>query len=267
MKIAQIQTADGQNIYATPSGNKWFRCEGDLHSGWTQTEQIVKVHRFLPPISPAVIFGIGLNYRAHAEEMGSPLPDFPVVFMKNISAVTGHGEPIFLPRHLNSDAVDYEVELAVVIGKTAKNVPEEKALEYVAGYAVGNDVSARDWQKIFGGGQWSRGKSFDSFCPLGPVMVTADEIPDPNRLPIRMTLNDEVVQDSNTSDQIFTVEQLISFLSGSTTLLPGTIILTGTPPGVGAGKKPPVYLKAGDRLQAEIEGIGSLQNNVIEESP
>ncbi len=267
MKIAQIQTADGQSLYATPVDNKWYGCEGDLHSGWTQTETRIEPHRFLPPVQPTVIIGIGLNYRAHAEEVGKPLPDFPVVFFKNLSAVNGHGQPIVLPRHLKSDAVDYEVELAVIIGKTAKNVPEEKALEYVAGYAVANDVSARDWQNIYGGGQWSRAKSFDTFCPLGPVMVTADEIPDPNILPLRMTLNGEVVQDSNTSDQIFTVQQLITFLSGSTTLLPGTVILTGTPPGVGAGKNPPVYLKAGDRLQAEIEGIGSLQNDVIEEAP
>jgi 2-keto-4-pentenoate hydratase/2-oxohepta-3-ene-1,7-dioic acid hydratase in catechol pathway len=154
----------------------------------------------------------------------------------------------------------------VVIGRAAKNVPKERALEYVLGYTCANDVSARDWQKEFGGSQWCRGKTFDTFCPLGPCLVTADELTEPNKLSIRTVLNGEVMQDWNTDDMIFDVPTLIEFLSGSTTLLPGTVVLTGTPHGVGMARKPPVWLKAGDRLTIEIEKIGSLTNPVVDEA-
>jgi 2-keto-4-pentenoate hydratase/2-oxohepta-3-ene-1,7-dioic acid hydratase in catechol pathway len=153
--------------------------------------------------------------------------------------------------------------LAVVIGKECKNVTADDALDYVLGYSCANDVSARDWQLKFGGGQWLRGKAFDTFCPLGPVLTTADEIPDPNDLEIKTTLNGDVVQDWNTSDMIFSVRQLVSFLSGSTTLAPGTVILTGTPHGVGMAAKPPRWLRPGDRVTVEIERIGKLTNPVV----
>jgi 2-keto-4-pentenoate hydratase/2-oxohepta-3-ene-1,7-dioic acid hydratase in catechol pathway len=166
---------------------------------------------------------------------------------------------------LKSDEVDYECELAVVIGRAGKNISRQKALSHVAGYTCANDVSARDWQIKRGGTQWCRGKSFDTFCPLGPCLVTPDEIPDPNALRIRTTINGEVRQDWNTNDMIFDVPALIEFLSGSTTLLPGTVILTGTPHGVGMAQKPPRWLQPGDSVSVEIEGIGTLTNPVASE--
>lgn len=168
-------------------------------------------------------------------------------------------------RHARSDEVDYECELAVVIGKRCKNVPREKALDYVLGYTCANDVSARDWQLKWGGSQWCRAKSFDTFAPLGPCLVTSDEIPDPNALRIKTTLNGQTVQDSTTRDMIFDVPTIIEFLSGNTTLLPGTLILTGTPQGIGMASKPPRYLNSGDSVTIEIEKIGALTNPVIEE--
>ena len=161
--------------------------------------------------------------------------------------------------------MDYEAELAVVIGKAAKNVTRENALSHVLGYTCANDVSARDWQKEGGGSQWCRGKSFDTFCPLGPWLVTPDEIPNPNALHISTKVNGETLQDSSTGDMIFDVATLIEFLSGSTTLLPGTVILTGTPSGVGMARTPPRWLQAGDTVTVEIEKIGALTNPVTEE--
>jgi len=184
-----------------------------------------------------------------------------VIFIKANSSVIGPEEMILLP-HVGPDQVDYEAELAVIIGRKAKNISREEALEYVLGYTCANDVSARDWQIEKQKKQWSRGKSFDTFCPLGPCLVTRDEIPDPNRLAIRSILNGRVMQDSNTSDMIFDVQTLVSDLSQSLTLLPGTTILTGTPGGVGFTRKPPVFLKDGDRITIEIERIGSLSNRV-----
>jgi len=160
---------------------------------------------------------------------------------------------------------DYECELAVIIGRTCKNVARERALDYVLGYTCANDVSARDWQIKWGGSQWCRGKTFDTFCPLGPCLVTSDEIPNPNSLAIKTILNGQAMQDWNTNDMIFDVPTLIEFLSGSTTLLPGTVILTGTPHGVGAARTPQVFLKAGDTVTIEIERIGALTNPVIDE--
>ena len=164
--------------------------------------------------------------------------------MKSPAAVQNPGDPIQLPRHLRSDEVDYECELAVVIGRPCKNVSRDRALEYVLGYTCANDVSARDWQGKWGGSQWCRGKTFDTFAPLGPCLVTPDEIPNPNALAIKLDVNGEVLQDWNTDDMIFDVPTLIEFLSGSTTLLPGTVILTGTPHGVGFARKPPRWLQA-----------------------
>jgi 2-keto-4-pentenoate hydratase/2-oxohepta-3-ene-1,7-dioic acid hydratase in catechol pathway len=188
-----------------------------------------------------------------------------VLFFKNPSALQHPDEPIILPRWLTSTKVDYECELAVVIGKRAKNVPRERALEYVFGYTCANDVSARDWQKEGGGTQWCRGKSFDTFAPLGPRLVTTEDLPNPQALRIRTIVNGETLQDCSTGDMIFDVATLIEFLSGSTTLLPGTVILTGTPQGVGVARNPPRFLHAGDKVTIDIEGIGALTNPVIDE--
>ena len=185
--------------------------------------------------------------------------------MKSTASVQHPGAPIWIPRFLQSDEVDYECELAVVIGRTCKNVTRKQALDCVLGYTCANDVSARDWQIKRGSSQWSRGKSFDTFCPLGPRLVTRDEIPNPNALALRTLLNGAAVQDWNTSDMIFDVPALIEFLSGSTTLLAGTVILTGTPQGVGMAQKPPRWLRPGDRVSIEIEKIGVLTNPVEDE--
>jgi len=186
--------------------------------------------------------------------------------MKSPGAVQNPGDPIVLPVHLRSDEVDYECELAVVIGKRCKNVSKANALDYVLGYTCANDVSARDWQGKWGGTQWCRGKTFDTFAPLGPALVLKDEIPDPAALKIKTVLNGQVMQDWRTDDMIFDVPTLIEFLSGSTTLLPGMVILTGTPHGVGFARKPPVFMKAGDSITVEIDKIGALTNPVVLES-
>jgi len=220
--------------------------------------------RLLAPVDPPNIICIGLNYAAHAKEGGHEPPARPVVFTKLTSTLNHPGRPIRIPKcQMDGPEVDYECELAVVIGRPARNVSQEDALKHVFGYCCGNDVSARSWQKNGGGGQWVRGKGFDTFCPLGPCLVTADEIPDPQNLAIKTTLNGQVMQDSSTADMIFSVKALIAFLSQDTTLLPGTVILTGTPQGVGFARKPPVWLKAGDEVVVEVEGIGKLVNSVV----
>ncbi len=266
MRIIRYQDAAGQVKFAAQQPDGTAReITGDLFGRYEVTSRPADVRKLLAPIDPKGILCIGLNYRRHAAEGNAAIPKWPVLFMKTVSAVQNPGDPILLPRHLRSEQVDYECELAVVIGRRAKNVPRASALEYVLGYTCGNDVSARDWQKEMGGGQWCRGKTFDTFCPLGPALVTADEIPNPNALSIRTVLNGEVMQDWNTEDMIFDVPALIEFLSGSTTLLPGMVILTGTPHGVGMARKPPVWLKAGDELTVEIEKIGALTNPVQDE--
>jgi 2-keto-4-pentenoate hydratase/2-oxohepta-3-ene-1,7-dioic acid hydratase in catechol pathway len=184
--------------------------------------------------------------------------------MKPTTAVIGHSDPICLPRACeHGPEVDYEAELAVVIGRTTRDVSAEQALDYVLGYTAACDVSARRWQKHAGGGQWIRGKSFDSFCPLGPTLVTADEIPDPQALDLGCRINGKTLQQGSTADMIFSVAELIAFLSRDTTLLPGTLILTGTPAGVGFARKPPVFLAAGDQVEVEIDLIGILSNPVV----
>jgi 2-keto-4-pentenoate hydratase/2-oxohepta-3-ene-1,7-dioic acid hydratase in catechol pathway len=267
MRIVRYQDRSGQTGHAAEQpGGGLHKIAGDIFGEWQVTTEPADVRKILAPVAPAVIFAIGLNYRKHAAETGAKLPDFPVVFMKNIAAVQNPGDPIVLPRHLQSDEVDYECELAVVIGKRCRNASRTNALEHVLGYTCANDVSARDWQKRRSGGQWCRAKSFDTFCPLGPALVTADEIPDPNALDIRTVINGEVLQESNTRDMIFDVPYLIEFLSGSTTLLPGTVILTGTPSGVGMARTPPRWLKPDDSVTVDIEKIGALVNPVLPEA-
>lgn len=266
MKIIRYEDAAGKVKFAGEgAGGNQFEIEGTIFGKYQQTNRRADVRRLLAPIVPVNIICIGLNYRKHAAEGGKPEPEHPVVFMKATTTLQNPGAPIQLPMHLKSDEVDYECELAVVIGKRAKNVSKSKALEHVLGYTCANDVSARDWQGRLGGSQWCRGKTFDTFCPLGPCLVTSDEITNPNSLPIRTIINGEVLQDWNTNDMIFDVATLIEFLSGSTTLLPGTVILTGTPHGVGFAKTPPRWLKPGDKVDIEIGGIGTLSNPVENE--
>lgn len=266
MKIIRFLDSSGTPSYAAQQADGSARViKGDIFGDFLVSETVADVAKLLAPVQPTAILCIGLNYKFHAEESGAAIPEHPVLFMKSPGAVQNPGDPILLPMHLKSNSVDYECELALVIGKAAKNVRKDEALEYVLGYTAANDVSARDWQKNGGGGQWCRGKTFDTFCPLGPVLVTPDELPNPNALAIKTVLNGETVQDWNTNDMIFDVPTLIEFLSGSTTLLPGTVILTGTPHGVGMARKPPLWMKSGDSVSIEIEGIGTLTNPVLEE--
>lgn len=266
MKIVRIQSTAGDVCLASQRADGSFeQLTGSLFEGLTPTGKTVVATKLLAPLDPAAILCIGLNYRKHAEEGKQAIPPHPVLFMKTTTAVQNPGDPIVLPRKLRSDKVDYECELAVIIGKRCHNVSRADALSHVLGYSCANDVSARDWQKEGGGGQWCRGKTFATFCPLGPCLVTADEIPNPNALQIRTILNGNSMQDWNTNDMIFDVPTLIEFLSASTILAPGTVILTGTPHGVGAARTPPVFLQPGDSVTIEIENIGSLTNPVIEE--
>jgi 2-keto-4-pentenoate hydratase/2-oxohepta-3-ene-1,7-dioic acid hydratase in catechol pathway len=267
MKIIRYSDSQGRiHLGAQHANGTTTRLEGDLFGTRRDTGEKAEIGKLLAPLVPADIVCIGLNYRRHAEEGNQPIPEYPVVFMKTSSTCTNPGDPIVLPRKLRSDAVDYECELAVVIGKPCHNVSKADALQYVLGYMCANDVSARDWQIKKGGSQWCRGKTFATFAPLGPCLVTADEIPNPNALQIKTVLNGQTMQDWNTNDMIFDVPTLIEFLSGSTLLSPGTVILTGTPHGVGAARKPPVFLQGGDTVTIEIEKIGALTNPVVEEN-
>ena len=217
----------------------------------------VRLHA--PVLNPQKIIGIGLNYSDHAAETGAEIPEKPIIFAKYANTLVGQGDAIRIPSI--TQKADYEVELAVVIGRAAKNVSEAEALDYVFGYTNCNDVSSRDLQ-FSEGGQWTRSKSIDTFCPVGPYIATRDEVPDPQALSLRCTLNGEVMQEGTTSKMIFSVAELISFLSQGMTLLPGDIITTGTPPGVGAARDPQVFLKPGDEVTVEVEGLGSLTNPV-----
>ncbi len=217
--------------------------------------------RWLPPVAePGKIFCIGLNYRDHAIETGSPIPGEPIVFSKFTTAIIGPEQAVLLPQVAHE--VDYEAELVVVIGRGGRNISAETAMQHVAGYTVGNDVSARDWQKGRPGGQWLLGKTPDTFAPIGPYLVTADEVGDPHDLQIQLRLNGETVQNSRTKELIFRVDQLIAHISKLITLSPGDLIFTGTPPGVGAARKPPLFLKPGDVMEVEIEHVGLLRNPV-----
>lgn len=206
---------------------------------------------------------IGKNYADHAREMGGEPPEIPVVFSMFPSAIIGPGDNVVLPRI--SSQVDYEAELVVVIGKPGRHIARERAMDHVFGYCCGNDISARDWQKGKPGGQWLLGKTFDTFAPLGPFLVTKDEVKDPHQLDVCCRLNGEVMQISNTSKLIFQIDFLISHLSQFITLAPGDLIFTGTPPGVGAGRKPPLFLKPGDTVEVEIESVGVLANPIVAE--
>lgn len=262
MKIARILDQDNQLVMAVQEGDRLFEVEGEPGAGQMNvSDEPVVPREFLPPVSPRVIYCIGVNYVDHAREGGHALPDHPVVFMKNLAAAVGHQQPVRIPE-VCDDEVDYEGELAVIISRPCKNVPPEEALNHVLGFTIANDITARIWQKQKGGTQWCRGKGFDTFCPLGPWLVTPDEIPDPGRLSIKTTLNGEIKQDDTTANMIFDVPTLIGFLSQDTTLLPGTVILTGTPQGIGWARDPRCCLKSGDIVSVEISGLGTLTNPV-----
>ena len=234
-----------------------------VHSPQAGTVLDMEKAKLLAPIPrPPKIICIGLNYRDHAAEARMQIPDVPTVFSKYATSVTGHGSPIVLPR--NSVKPDYEAEFAAVIGKGGRHIPEDRWHEHVFGYTILNDVSARDFQMATS--QWMMGKTFDTFAPMGPVIVTADEIADPHNLRIALRLNGETLQDSNTSNLIFGLGKLIAHLSSVFTLEPGDVISTGTPAGVGFARKPPVWLQPGDEVAVEVEGIGTLVNPVVAEA-
>lgn len=219
--------------------------------------------RLGPPVCrPSKILCIGLNFRDHAAETGADIPAEPVLFFKASSALCGPDDPLVIPR--GATKVDWEVELAFVVGRVARYVPEERGLEHVAGYALHNDYSERSFQ-LERGGQWSKGKSADTFAPLGPFLATRDEIADPQDLPMWLKVNGEIRQQSNTRQQVFGVGTVLSYLSCFMTLLPGDVVSTGTPPGVALGMKPtPVYLKAGDEVELGIDGLGTSRQHVVE---
>jgi 2,4-diketo-3-deoxy-L-fuconate hydrolase len=227
--------------------------------GWGHRFDRKEVRLAAPIPRPGKIICIGLNYRDHAAESGMEIPKSPVIFSKFSSCAIGPNAPVIIPD--GSTQSDYEAELAFVIGRKAKNVSRKDALDYVFGYTNFNDVSARDFQ--FADGQWQRGKSCETFAPMGEFVTTADEISDPQNLSIKLRLNGNVMQDSNTCQMIFGVAELVEFLSRYVTLEPGDVVATGTPPGVGFARKPPVYLKDGDAVEVEIEGLGVLSNSVV----
>lgn len=262
MKIVRYRY-DGQTRYGIVEGDRVFPCDGDPFTKLTKSQKaldLVSV-RILAPVSPPNILCLGLNYRKHADEGGMPYPAEPMLFIKATTALCGPGDPIVLPEAYQ-DSIDYEVELVIVIGKKAKNISEEEVPRVVLGYTIGNDVSNRSAQ--FSDGQFARGKSHDTFCPIGPSIVTDL---DGDNLNLSCRLDGQTMQDSNTSDMIFSCSRIVSYLSNSLTLLPGTIIMTGTPSGVGITRKPPITLKAGQTVECRIEGIGVLTNPVVGPNP
>jgi 2-keto-4-pentenoate hydratase/2-oxohepta-3-ene-1,7-dioic acid hydratase in catechol pathway len=286
MRLATIRTAAGPRA-AVLEGDSWV----DLHAsdpalpgsvrellaaGAEGLREAARVSRsgaavryvreavpLLPPIvDPPKIICLGLNYRDHAAETGARLPREPILFSKYATALIGHEAAIVLPAV--SQEVDYEAELVAVIGKQGRPATEEEAWGYVAGYTIGHDVSARDWQLKKDGKQWLAGKTFDTFAPTGPWLVTADEVPDPHNLSIRLRLNGQTLQDSSTREMIFQIGTIVAHLGKIFTLQPGDLIFTGTPPGVGMARLPPVFLKPGDVVEIEISGLGLLRNRVVQ---
>ena len=257
MKLFRLRDENSDTLLAVEVDCALRRVEGEWPGAYEVTDRAVVAAEILAPLDPPAIFAIGRNYRAHAAETDSDVPDHPVVFAKAITSVIGTGRPIVLPA-VGPDCVDYEAELAVVIGRTCRNVPAADARDVILGFTVANDVSARDWQKALG--QWVRAKSFDTFCPLGPCIETDL---DPADVRVRSTLNGQVMQDARTSELIFSVNRLIEFVSADLTLRAGTVILTGTPAGVGMARTPQVFLRPGDTITCSVEGIGELSNPVV----
>ncbi|KAH0605074.1 uncharacterized protein H6S33_005056 [Morchella sextelata] len=242
--------------------------EGDIfNANHNVTEKIMDIRKLLSPLALEDIKTVrclGLNYAQHAKESNMPIPKFPVVFYKPVTSIAGPSDPIPVHTIVQSDpGLDYECELVAIIGKEAKDVSEDKALEYVLGYTVGNDVSHREWQLKKGGGQWSLGKGFDGWAPMGPAIISPKLIQDPQNLRISTKVNGKTMQDSSTADMIFSVAKTIAFLSQGTTLVPGDILFTGTPQGVGMGKTPQQWLNDGDVVEIDLEGVGSIKNKVV----
>ena len=260
MKIIRF-LYEGRQEYGIVEEGLIYRCKGDPFSGLNKTADTVKPDavRLLAPVSPPNIICLGLNYKKHADEARMAYPPAPLIFLKTTTALCGPGDPIVLPRAYR-DSIDYEAELVIVIGKRAKNISEDDVPGVVLGYTVGNDVSNRAAQ--FKDGQWARGKSYDTFCPIGPAIETDV---DGDNLDITCRIDGVAMQASNTSDMIFPCRRIVSYLSECMTLLPGTVILTGTPQGVGYTRKPPVFLKAGQTVECSIWGIGTLSNPVVDE--
>jgi 2-keto-4-pentenoate hydratase/2-oxohepta-3-ene-1,7-dioic acid hydratase in catechol pathway len=264
MKIIRFVSEDRKVFYGEYSPTRPDSAkviEGDIPGSCRITGTEARIMQWLAPIPAVNILALGINYKKHGDETAMSAPSQPVLFIKATSSLTGHESPILLPA-AGASQVDYEAELAVVIGRQAKNISPGETMDYILGYTCANDVSARDWQFDKQKGQWARGKSFDTFCPLGPWIVTKDEIENPDDLGIRCLLNGVTVQEARTSEMIFNVPAIVSNLSRSMTLLPGTVILTGTPAGVGFTRQPPLFLKSGDRVSVEIEKIGTLTNPV-----
>ena len=262
MRFVRFRTKDNQVSFGVVEDDSVRAVKGDIFGDWEKSADTLSIGdvTLLAPVAPPNIIAIGLNYRKHAEEGGSKIPTAPVIFIKASSALCHPNAPIGLPA-MAPNEVDYEAELVIIIGKAAKKVSEKDAHKYILGYTCGNDVSARDCQLRLDQ-QWARGKSFDTFAPLGPWIETDL---DADNCDIRLRLNGKIMQESNTSDMIFGVAQLVSYLSRCMTLRPGTAIMTGTPAGVGFARKPAVFLKSGDEVEVEIEGIGVLKNGVVKE--
>jgi len=243
-------------------GEKYFNAAKKVLASDKHRVPLSEVKLRAPVLNPDKIICVGLNYTDHAIESNMAIPKEPVLFAKFPNTIIGPEETIIKPKESNE--VDYEVEMVVVIGKKGHHIKEAEARSYIAGYTVGHDVSARDWQLKKAGGQWTIGKTFDTFAPIGPAIVTSESGFDPHNAGIRCLVNGETVQNSNTNQLIFTVDQLVSYISQVITLTPGDLIFTGTPPGVGFARKPPLFLKHGDTVICEIDGIGSLKNPVYE---
>lgn len=269
MKIIRAKNASGNVGYFEWLGDlRGRRLEGSVYGDYQVNEIAEDLTELLAPVEPTVIVGIAQNYRDHIAEMKGKIAEavaYPVYFMKLPGSLQAPDKPIFLPVNAGSTQVDFEAELAVVIGRECRNVPVDSAKDYILGYTCANDVTARDWQKQWGGGQFCRAKSFDGFCPLGPCIVTADEFANPDDCMVRGYLNGELMQEASTKDLIASISEIIAFLSSSSTLPVGTVILTGTPAGVGMARTPPVFLKEGDVYRVEIDGIGALENPVEKE--
>jgi len=261
MRIARFAAKNGQVKYGVVEGESIRAIQGDILGSWKASGRAVPLGEVTlrAPVDPSNIIALGRNYAEHAKEGAADIPAAPAVFLKATSAVTHPGSPILLPK-MAPNQVDYEAELAVIIGKAASNVREEDALQYVFGYTCGNDVSARDCQR--GDLQWARAKSFNTFAPLGPWMET--EL-DAGHCPIACRVNGRTLQESNTSEMVFSVPYIISYLSRCMILQPGTVIMTGTPSGCGFARKPPVWLRPNDVVEVEIGGIGVLRNPVMNE--
>lgn len=243
--------------------------EGNPLGDYTVSNIKVKVRQLLSPLEHSLIGTarfLGLNYRKHAQELNMPIPKYPVLFFKPITSLAGPNDPVVVPLIAQIDnETDYECELVVVIGKPARDVSVKDALDYVLGYAVGNDVSQRAWQIKKSGGQWGLGKMFDGWAPFGPAIVSKSLIPNPQALSISTTINDKTVQSESTSDMIFSVAEAISFLSQGSTLMPGDLIFTGTPSGVGSGRKPNLWLQNGDQVTVSLSEVGSVSSQVVYE--